>query len=186
MGMALSFLPFVLFLVTESLIGVRTGLVSATVLAWNLLLRHQAVKVLEIGTTGLFAVLAVCAFLLKPAWSLAGVRACVDGGLLGIVLVSLALRRPFTLQYAREQVAPALWEKPEFVRANYVITAAWALVFAVMVTADLVLLSTPRMSVLIGVAVTAAAILGAARFTSWYTAHRRRFLILCEALLRKS
>jgi hypothetical protein len=37
-------------------------------------------------------------------------------GLLPIVLVSMAVGRPFTLQYAREQVEPEFWDKPELVR----------------------------------------------------------------------
>jgi hypothetical protein len=32
---------------------------------------------------------------------------------------------------------------PRFIRANYVITAIWALAFAVMVAADLVMLKMP-------------------------------------------
>ena len=59
----------------------------------------------------------------KATWSVVGVRALVDAGLLLIVLVSMAIGRPFTLQYAREQVAPEFWNSPEFVRTNYVITA---------------------------------------------------------------
>jgi hypothetical protein len=52
--------------------------------------------------------------------------------------------------------------------SNYVITAAWALAFAVMVSADLVLLYLPNLPNQIGIGATIAAIWGAIRFTSWY------------------
>ena len=61
--------------------------------------------VLEIGTAILFGSLAPYALLGRPAWSVIGVRLAVDAGLLLIVLASMVLGRPFTLQYAREQVA---------------------------------------------------------------------------------
>lgn len=96
-----------------------------------------------------------------------GVRLIVDAGLLLIVLVSLAIRKPFTLQYAREQVSKELWASPEFLRTNDVITAVWALAFAVMVAADWVLLTSdapPRF----GIIATVLALVGAIKFTGWY------------------
>ena len=80
----------------------------------------------------------------------------------------MAVGRPFTLQYARERVAPELWSSPGFVRANYAITAAWALAFLVMVAAELALLYIPGMPRRVGVVAIVLALVGAVRFTSWY------------------
>lgn len=71
--------------------------------------------------------------------------AVVAAGLLAIVLASMALGRPFTLQYAREQVPPEHWDSPEFLRTNAIIAAVRALAFAVMVAAELALLALPGM-----------------------------------------
>ena len=92
-------------------------------------------------------------------------RLRVDAGLLLIVLASIIVRRPFTLQYARERVSRELWDSPEFVRTNYVITAAWADAFAVMVVADLVMLYVPTLPRWVGIAATVAALYGAFSFT---------------------
>jgi len=89
------------------------------------------------------------------------------------VLVSLALRQPFTLQYAREQVPPELWGSPRFVRANYIITAVWAAAFAVLVIADLVLLYLPQVPHRVGIVATILALVGAFKFTSWYPNRKR-------------
>lgn len=109
----------------------------------------------------------------RPAWSVIGVRLCVDAGLLLVVLASIAAGRPFTLQYAREQVAPELWDRPEFIRTNYAISAAWALAFAVMVAAEAALLTVPGLPTRIGVAAIVLALVGAFKFTGWYPQHRR-------------
>lgn len=178
MGMLLAFTPFIVFAVLDRVAGSVAGLISGAVVAAALLLRDWATpgrqpKILEIGTAVLFAGLALYAVLGRPAWSVIGVRLCVDAGLLLVVLASIAAGRPFTLQYAREQVAPELWDRPEFIRTNYVISAAWALAFAVMVAAEAALLTVPGLPTRIGVAAIVLALVGAFKFTGWYPQHRR-------------
>jgi hypothetical protein len=145
-------------------------------LVYDVLIKKKSAKILEIGTTILFAGLAVYALLAGAAWSIPAVRLRVDGGLLAVVLVSMMVRRPFTLQYAREQVAREAWETPEFVRTNYIITAVWGAAFAVMVAVDLVMLYVPALSGKIAIVVTVLAIWGAVRFTSWYPEREQKKL----------
>ena len=102
------------------------------------------------------------------ALSVIAVRLCVDGGLLLIVVVSMAVGQPFTIQYAREQVEPELWDTPEFIRVNYVITAVWALAFAIMTLAEFAILYIPGMPQRAGVIVIILALVGAIKFTGWY------------------
>jgi hypothetical protein len=177
MGILLAFAPFIVFVVVERLVGVTTGLVSATVVSALLVLRdvisHKTLKVLELGSLVLFGGLALYAKFASPTWSIIAVRLRVDAGLLLIVLISLALRRPFTLQYAREQVAQELWDSPEFVRTNYVITAVWAVAFAVMVIAEAAILYVPSLPQRAGVIATILAIYGAFRFTMDYPKRRQ-------------
>jgi hypothetical protein len=83
-------------------------------------------KILEVGTAVLFGALAAYAVLSTPTWSVIGVRLCVDIGLLAIVLITMVLGRPFTQQYAREQVSAEHDSSAEFLRTNHVITGVWA------------------------------------------------------------
>ena len=80
----------------------------------------------------------------------------------------MAMRQPFTLQYAREQVAPEFWGSPEFIHTNYIITGAWGLAFAVMVAAELALLYVPGMPRQLGIVAIVLALVGAVKFTGWY------------------
>jgi hypothetical protein len=172
MGILLAFAPFIAFALIDRLAGPTEGLVAGAVVSAGLLLRDlvggRTAKVLEIGTAILFGSLALYALLGRPAWSVIGVRLAVDAGLLLIVLASMVLGRPFTLQYAREQVASEHWDAPEFIRTNYVITAVWALAFAVMVAAELALLTLPGVPRGIGIAAIVLALVGAVKFTGWY------------------
>lgn len=178
MGLFLAFAPFVLFVIIERLAGPKAGLTAAALVSGVTLLRdwvsrNRAVKVLEAGTFLLFGGLAAYAAASGAAWSVVGVRLRVDTGLLLVVLVSIAIRRPFTLQYAREGTPRQIWDTSAFIRTNYIITAVWALAFAVMVGADLVMLYLPNLPLKVGIGATVLAIVGAARFTSWYTDHVR-------------
>jgi hypothetical protein len=178
MGILLAFAPFIVFALVDRVVGPTEGLaagalVSAGLLARDWLTPGRSAKILEIGTMLLFGGLTLYAVLGGATWSVIGVRLCVDAGLLLIVLVSMAAGRPFTLQYAREQVAPEFWDSAEFVRTNYVITAVWALAFAVMVVAELALLYVPGMPPRAGIIAVVLALVGAVKFTGWYPERAR-------------
>jgi hypothetical protein len=178
MGILLAFAPFIVFAVVDRLVGPAEGLIAAALVSALLLIRDwvtpgRSPKILEIGTVILFGGLAVYAVLGGPTGSIIGVRLCVDAGLLAIVLVSMAIRRPFTLQYAREQVAAELWATPEFVRTNYVITGVWALAFVVLVLADIVMLYVPDLPPRFGIVATVVALVAAIKFTGWYPERAR-------------
>jgi hypothetical protein len=179
MGILLAFAPFIVYVIIERLAGITPGLVAATLTSMALLIRdgmsrQRKVKILEIGTALLFGGLAAYSFFSRVVWSIPAVRLRVDAGLLLVVLISISLRRPFTLQYAREEVPQNLWTSPEFVRTNYIITAVWALAFALMVAMDMAMLYLPGLSTRVAIIVTIVVIWAAAKFTSWYPDRKRR------------
>jgi hypothetical protein len=175
--MLLAFAPFIAFAALDRLVGPVEGMFVAFAVSAALLIRDwsqgRGAKVLEIGTAALFGALGCYALLANPAWSLWGVRLVVDSGLLLIVLVSIAIRQPFTLQYARERVAENVQRSGEFVRTNYVITGVWALAFAIMAAADLAMIWMPDLPARFGIIATVLALFGAFKFTGWYPERRR-------------
>jgi hypothetical protein len=173
MNVLLAFSPFIAFAVVDRLAGPTVGLIAGAVVSAALIARDYfrpggSAKVLEIGTVVLFAALAIYAVAAGPDWSILGVRLCVDAGLLAIVVVSIIIGQPFTLQYVRDQVAKEHWERPEFVRTNYVITAAWAAAFGILVLADIVMLYVPDISLRFGVILSILALVAAYKFTVWH------------------
>jgi hypothetical protein len=175
MGILLAFAPFIAFAVIDRIVGADLGLVAGALVSLALVLRewlnHRSLKILEVGTAALFCGLAVYAYLGTPDWSVISVRLCVDTGLLLIVLLSMAVGKPFTLQYARVKAAPQHWASPTFVRTNYIITAVWAAAFAVMVVAEATLLYMPDVPKRVGVFAIVAALVAAVKFTGWYPEH---------------
>lgn len=178
MGMLIGFAPFVAFFIAMRSISPLAGLAAAFVVSLLLCLRMwrrgESLKVLELGSLALFALLLLYTVSAAPQWTVATVRLAVDAGLLAIVLVSLAIGRPFTLQYAREQVPKEYWASPRFLAVNRHITLAWAAALAVMVAADAAAEYVSAIPLWVDVAATVAAFAGAVIFTVRYPAAVRR------------
>lgn len=179
MGILLAFAPFFVYIVAVRFVSIPVALLAAAatsllLIARDALMSGRSVKILETGTFVLFGGLAVYAWLLHPTWSIPAVRLRIDLGLLVIVLVTLAIRRPFTLGYARESVPSDLWSSPAFLRTNDVITAVWAVAFALLAAIDLAMLYVPAITTRRAILLTILALYGAAKFTAWYPARQTR------------
>jgi hypothetical protein len=169
----LGFAPFIAFALLERVLGVVPALCAAAAISLAIVLRDalttsRSVKLLELGSLILFGGLALFALATHAEWSVLGVRLRVDAGLLIIVLVSLAVRRPFTLAYAKEQAPREYWNSPVFLRLNDVLTSAWAAAFGVLVAADLLMIYVPSVPLTVGIVVTIAALAAAIWFSRWY------------------
>jgi hypothetical protein len=137
------------------------------------ILRGRSIKMLGAGSAILFAALGGYLALVDSTLGSSEVKLVVDAGILAISLLSLAIRRPFALQYAREMVDAETAEMPGFVTANYIITGAWTAASLLMVVANLLLIYVPGLPLWAGIAVAFAARNSAVYFTRWYPQHQR-------------
>jgi hypothetical protein len=170
--MLLAFAPFIAFAVLSHFVAPTIALVAGAFVSLGLVVREtsqgRSPKMIELGTCLLFGCLAIYAYMSGADWSVIGVKLTVDIGLLAIVLFSLLIGSPFTVQYARESVPPELWESPRFVSTNRIITLVWLAAFVAIVAADLVLLYLPAVPHRVSVLLTIGALYGAFRFTMTY------------------
>lgn len=137
----------------------------------------RSLKLLGTGSAFVFIALGLYIILIDSTVSSTQVKLTVDLGMLAISVGSLIMRRPFTLQYAREAVDAQTARRPEFVKANYVITTAWALAFVLMALANILLIYIPGLPLWSGIAIAFAARNSALVFTKWYPEYRRAKLL---------
>jgi hypothetical protein len=135
--------------------------------------RGRSVKMLAAGSAILFGGIGLYLVLVDPALSTLTVKLSVDIGIFLISLGSMLIRRPFTLQYAIESVPGETAAMPGFLRANYIITAAWTAAALLMMAANLVLLYVPGLPIWTSLAIAFAARNSAIYFTKWYPEYRR-------------
>jgi hypothetical protein len=138
------------------------------------LARGRSIKLLGVSSAAIFAGLGCYQVLGSTPLSILAVKVAVDAGLLLFGLSSLALRRPFTLQYAREMTEPEIARLPSFVASNYVITSVWVLAFLLMVAANLLLLNWPSLPLWSGLVMAFAIRNPAIYFSRWYPDYLRR------------
>ncbi|MGB8363168.1 MAG: hypothetical protein ACLQUZ_11170 [Rhizomicrobium sp.] len=176
MGMLLGFSPFIIFALLTGL-SVDLALWAALAAAFAIAIRDFAhtrlLRVLDVGSTALFGLLALYAGFIQPSLSIQAVRLVIDGGLLMIALSSIIIGNPFTLEYAREQVPEEMWHAPLFVRTNYIITGVWTAAFAAMTAADAAATFNKRFPLTLDVAAGLAALTLAVAFTARYPVYIR-------------
>jgi hypothetical protein len=96
--------------------------------------RGVPVHLLEVFTVVYFGVLAVIGLVASDRaidWLALWAGELSNIALAAFALVTLLVRRPFTLAYAKDTTPREHWDSPLFLRINYVISAVWAGAFVV-------------------------------------------------------
>ena len=139
LAMMLGFVPAATFTLLASVsqdLALWAGLSAAFVVSIRDFAQEPVLRLLDMGSLVLFGATALYAGFIHPAITPQLTRFVVDTGFFALALVSILLRNPLTLQYAREQVANDVWKSRLFLLTNYGLTALWMLCFAVMAAAD--------------------------------------------------
>jgi len=169
--------PWILYSIVEGPSRLELSAAVALALAVVILslnwIRGGTPKLLEYADVAYFAGLAVLVAFASP-----GTRAWLElwGGevanlaVFGIAFGSVLLRMPFTLQYAREDVAEEYWHEPEFLRINYLLTWVWVVAFAIEAASGLVgdAVLHDSNNIWTGWIIQTLPLIVAAQFTIWY------------------
>lgn len=138
--------------------------------------RDRHLKMLGAGSVVLFLGLGFYLTLIDAGLSTSAIKLAVDAGVLAISLGSLAIRHPFTLQYAREVVDAKTAVLPGFIKANYIITWAWTACMVLMMIGNILMIYLPSLPLWAGLAIAIAARSTAVYFTKWYPDyHKAKF-----------
>jgi hypothetical protein len=162
-----------LMLVTSATVSLFTGAaICLAVMAFDLV-RSRSMKILGAGSVIVFAAVGGYVSLMDPNLSVSGVKFAVDTGIFLLTLTSIVIRRPFTLQYAREVVDAEIARLPGFIRANYVITWAWTGSMLLMMIGNVATIYLPGLPLWSGIVIAFAARNSAVYFTKWYPQYRK-------------
>lgn len=129
-----NFLPWILFftLAGESQGQLDTAIMLAALT--SIFFEYKSLKkgfVLSWGTLIFFLFMFVEVVIRKNAWVAQHAWLFSNGALALIAWVSVLMRRPFTIQYARELTSSDKWSHPAFIRINYILSMVWGCVFII-------------------------------------------------------
>ncbi len=105
------------------------ALALALLTLWVGVRRGVPVHLLEAFTVAYFAVLAILGLVASDRvieWLQLWAGELSSIALAAFAIVTLVIRRPFTLAYAKDTTPKEHWDNPIFLRINYVISTAWA------------------------------------------------------------
>lgn len=88
--------------------------------------------ILPWGSLLFFVLLALNNALSLWVWAKMHAFQIVNSTLAAIVLISMAIGQPFTLQYAREEAPREKWSHPLFLKINWILTSIWAVLMIIM------------------------------------------------------
>jgi hypothetical protein len=171
----LAFLPWLTFLVIAhgSLFRLKLGLGIALALSivMGIAKLHRGI-ILWIGLLFFIcATLAVVVF--DNMWTVQHMGILANGALAAATWLTVAIKRPFTLDYAREHTDPSLWDTWPFIKTNMIITSVWGLAFTVNAALAWGKMEHLFLSDLAYEIVSYALLIATAAFTTWYPKHVR-------------
>ncbi|MDO9560961.1 MAG: hypothetical protein Q7J60_05020 [Bradyrhizobium sp.] len=177
MTIFLILLPFGVFSLLMLLVSADMALFAAAATGLAVIahdfLRGRQLKTLGAGSVVLFIGLGLYIALVDSSLGASAIKLAVDAGVLAISLTSIAIRKPFTLQYARELVDAETLALPGFLKANYAIAWAWCACFLLMMAGNMLMIYVPGLPLWAGLAIAFAARSTAVYFTRWYPDYRR-------------
>ena len=173
MNPLLGFVPFIMFVVLVRLsdnLALWVAFAAAFALAMHSFLETRVLRMLDVASLALFGLLALYKGFMQPGLPLGTELLLVEGAIFAVLLASLLLQRPCTLQYAREQVLPKHWGSRRLLRAHRIVTGVWMAAFAIMTAADVAATLTPVIPVNIALAAGLVALAAALTFSVRYSA----------------
>lgn len=127
--------------------------------------------ILEWGSLLFFIILAFNYYVFKNQWLFQHISIFTSFFFVSTAGISLLIRRPFTLQYAKLEVDQKFWNNPLFFRVNQIMTGALGIIFFGTALVNLYRYTHP--GVLNGWAiwfiVSLAQIIFIRKFPKWYT-----------------
>jgi hypothetical protein len=187
LSMLVGFAPFAVFAVLSNLsqdLALWIAFATAFSVGIRDFAQEKLLRILDVGSAALFGLLALYAGFIQPGLTIEMVRLVVDGGLCVIAFLSIILRNPLTLQYAREQVPKEFWDTRRFVGSNYGLTALWMFAFAAMATIDALSNIDKKLPLTLDAALVLLVLLLAIAFTARYPAWLRANIVRSDMRVR--
>ena len=169
--------PWIVYSIVEGEDRLEIAAILALVTALTVVVlgvvRGSKPKALEFSDVAYFGILAVViAFASQGTldWLELWGGELANTALVVFVLGSIIIRRPFTLAYAKESAPPEEWDNPHFLRANYIITWAWAIAFGIEALSGLYgdAVLDDSNNIWTGWVIQTLPLIIAAQFTIWY------------------
>ncbi|MBF0528494.1 MAG: hypothetical protein HQK55_04320 [Deltaproteobacteria bacterium] len=172
----LAFAPWISFLIISSgsLFRLKLGLIVALVLSiiMGVAKLHRGI-ILWVGLL-FFTYATLVVTLLNDMWTIQHMGILANGALAISTWLSIAIKKPFTLDYARAHTDPSVWNTPLFIKTNTIVASIWGMAFilnTVLAWGKMTHFFLPEWGYEV---VTYVFLVATAMFTAWYPKYVRQ------------
>jgi hypothetical protein len=166
-----SFLPWILFFIisghSEQQLDVAIIIAASTSIFFEFNWLKKGF-ILSWGTLIFFVFMFVAVILFRNQWVAGYSWIFFNAALVTIAGISILIRKPFTIQYAKEQLPQDQWQHPLFLRINYLLTSIWGILFLVGIGLDVLRIYEPSFNGLTYEIVSYIPSLFGIWFTAWF------------------
>ncbi|HUN55471.1 MAG TPA: hypothetical protein VMU29_09990 [Smithella sp.] len=166
----LAFAPWISFLIIAhgSMFHLKLGLIVALILSviMGITRLHRGI-ILWVGLT-FFTISVVAIVLFENMWIARHMGVIANGTLAFFTWLTILLKKPFTLEYAKEHTDRSIWNSPVFIRTNIIITSIWGLGFTANTVLAFGKMEHYVFSELTYEIISYTLLIGAVIFTNWY------------------
>jgi hypothetical protein len=142
LGFIIGFAPWIVYWILvgnmDFLVAVLVALGLSLVINIVTLLRREPLMALEVGTALVFLVFTVLALTVSDDVLERWLQPLGNAGLLVIVLGSIVVGKPFTLQYAQRSAPESMWHDPGFLYVCRLLAWVWVAALAFMTAVSLI------------------------------------------------
>jgi carotenoid cleavage dioxygenase len=131
-GLMIDFLPWILYAIIAGPSPMQHDLAIMLAFAVSIAFDRQHLKqgfILSWGTVLFFGFMLFATIVFKNQWLINHAFLLSNLSLTAIVAFSILIKKPFTIQYAKQQVPAVYWKAPLFIRINMILSAVWGLSF---------------------------------------------------------
>lgn len=168
----IGFLPWILFslIIGSTKIQIEIAIIIALISLLTINAHELKKKfILTWGSLISFLILGLMVFVYDNTWFLQHTWLLSNGALAVIAWFSLAINKPFTLQYAKDKVPVERTKHTSFIKVNIHITLVWALAFTISALAHTIKIVPPS---LLSNGLVVIAIIFSIKYPEWYRASR--------------
>lgn len=129
-----SFLPWILYFAISGNTQLQLDIAIIVAATTSIIFELNELKkgfILSWGTLIFFIFMFITVVLFKNQWLAKHAWFFSNSALALIAWISILVRRPFTIQYAKEQVSEDKWQHPLFIKINYILSSIWGLIFLI-------------------------------------------------------
>lgn len=134
LGVVVGFIPWIVFstLYSSNSTAIIEACLSAIVI--SMIVSHRELRkgfIFPWGSLICFMALAINGYFNISEWLINHPNIPLNCTIPLIIWVSLVIGKPFTLQYAKEQVPPEKWNSPLFIKINNILTVMWGVCLSI-------------------------------------------------------